>query len=170
MSTDFYRKNKVLNSHEASEKLNSETLVFTSGVYDLLHSGHIYFFRKAKELVKETGKLVVVIHDDESVRLHKGEHRPINNLERRLDFLSELESIDYVIGWNGWETISEFAESLKPKYFAVTAKSYEHSQKGQWEGKSWENIASKIGADIVKINLIEGLSSTRFEQILNKLE
>jgi D-beta-D-heptose 7-phosphate kinase/D-beta-D-heptose 1-phosphate adenosyltransferase len=165
----FYRKNKVITPESALEQLNSDQLVFTCGVYDILHNGHLHFFRKAKEIVGNDGKLVVVIHDDQSVRDHKGENRPINKLEARLDFLSELEAVDYVIPWYGWENIVDFAKKLEPEYFAVTSKSYEHSQKGNWQANTWETVANDIGSKVIKIGLVEGLSSSRYEEILNKL-
>lgn len=169
MKDKFFRSNKVVNADNAPDLLKNTNLIFAAGVFDLLHIGHINFLRSAKNLLRENGKLVVVIHDDESVKKHKGENRPLVNLTNRLDFLSELECIDYVIAWYGWESITEIAKKLKPKFFAVTEKSYDHSNKSKWGGESWDEIAKEIGAKVVKIKITEGLSTSNLETILKKI-
>ena len=66
------------------EKLSStkKRVVFTNGVFDILHSGHLGLLTFAKSL---GDKLVVGINSDRSVRDLKGENRPINNEEDRID-------------------------------------------------------------------------------------
>ncbi len=169
MGNTLNKNNKILTADDAQKILQDEKIVFVAGVFDLLHIGHINFLRSAKGLVGQEGKLVVVIHDDESVKAHKGENRPLVNQVNRLDFLSELESVDYVIAWHGWESITKIAEKLNPKYFAVTAKSYDHSNGNKWQGQTWDEVAQKIGAQVVKIETTEGLSTSNFEMILRKL-
>lgn len=163
---NFYREEKILSADKAVEILNGQSIVFASGVFDLLHTGHISFLRKAKEIVGDNGKLVLAIHDDESVKKHKGENRPIMSLNKRLDLLSELSAIDYVIAWYGWENIIDFVLQLKPKFFAITDKSYDNTKKGEWKGNSWDKIAEEIGAQIIKIKLEDGQSTSNIEKIL----
>jgi rfaE bifunctional protein nucleotidyltransferase chain/domain len=69
-------------------------LVFTNGVFDLLHRGHVTYLDRARGL---GAALVVGVNSDASVRrLAKGTERPLNPLEDRLAVLAALESVDLV--------------------------------------------------------------------------
>ena len=71
-----------------------QTIVFTNGVFDLLHVGHVRYLRGAKAL---GGRLVVAINSDESVRALKGEGRPIMPAEDRAEIVSALADVDAVV-------------------------------------------------------------------------
>ncbi len=69
-------------------------LVFTNGVFDILHRGHVTYLGQAREL---GASLVLALNADASVkRLGKGDDRPINRLEDRLAVAAALASIDLV--------------------------------------------------------------------------
>jgi rfaE bifunctional protein nucleotidyltransferase chain/domain len=69
-------------------------LVFTNGVFDILHRGHVTYLGQAREL---GASLVLALNSDASVRrLGKGEDRPINRLEDRLAVAAALASVDLV--------------------------------------------------------------------------
>jgi rfaE bifunctional protein nucleotidyltransferase chain/domain len=70
-------------------------VVFTNGCFDILHAGHIQYFRQCRE----QGDVVVVgLNSDRSVRAQgKGDNRPINNQLDRAQMLGALEDIDYVV-------------------------------------------------------------------------
>jgi D-beta-D-heptose 7-phosphate kinase/D-beta-D-heptose 1-phosphate adenosyltransferase len=68
-------------------------LVFTNGVFDILHVGHVRYLAQAREL---GDALVVAINSDASVRKLKGEARPLVNQNERAEVLSALSSVDYV--------------------------------------------------------------------------
>ena len=77
-------------------KLKSENkkVVFTNGCFDILHSGHIDYLSKSKEL----GDILIVgLNSDSSIRRIKGERRPIMNEIDRAFILSNLKPVDYVI-------------------------------------------------------------------------
>lgn len=78
----------------AQWKINDQKLVFTNGVFDILHEGHIYSFSQA---AKEADYLVVGINSDASVKRLKGDNRPINNQSSRALILASLLMIDAVI-------------------------------------------------------------------------
>ena len=70
-----------------------ETVVFTNGCFDLLHVGHIQYLQQARAL---GDCLVVALNDDASVRLLKGERRPLLPQQERARILAALGCVDYV--------------------------------------------------------------------------
>ena len=80
---------------ELSEEWRREGLIvgFTSGVFDLLHAGHVEYLEKA---MQECDILIIGVNSDESVRRYKGPERPINPQEQRARVVAALESVDYV--------------------------------------------------------------------------
>lgn len=68
-------------------------LVFTNGVFDILHVGHVRYLIQAREM---GDALVVAINSDASVRELKGAARPLVNQNERAEVLSALSSVDYV--------------------------------------------------------------------------
>src|SRR6266550_7771975 len=70
-----------------------KTLVFTNGVFDLLHVGHVRYLAEARAL---GDVLLVAINSDRTVQELKGEGRPITNEDERADILAALRQVDYV--------------------------------------------------------------------------
>jgi rfaE bifunctional protein nucleotidyltransferase chain/domain len=70
-------------------------LVFTNGVFDILHRGHVTYLEQARAL---GASLVVAVNSDASVkRLGKGDERPLNPLDDRLAVLAALAAVDLVV-------------------------------------------------------------------------
>ena len=78
----------------AQLRLLSKKIVFTNGVFDILHQGHIY---SLSEAAKEADFLVVGLNADASVKRLKGESRPVNNQEARAMLLASLIMVDAVV-------------------------------------------------------------------------
>jgi D-glycero-beta-D-manno-heptose 1-phosphate adenylyltransferase len=73
-------------------------LVFTNGVFDILHRGHVTYLEQAKGL---GASLVVAVNSDASAkRLGKGADRPLNGQDDRMAVLAALESVDLVVGFD----------------------------------------------------------------------
>jgi D-beta-D-heptose 7-phosphate kinase/D-beta-D-heptose 1-phosphate adenosyltransferase len=70
-----------------------QSLVFTNGVFDLLHVGHVRYLAAAREL---GDALIVAINSDRSVRKLKGEARPLIGENERAEILGALRQVDYV--------------------------------------------------------------------------
>jgi D-beta-D-heptose 7-phosphate kinase/D-beta-D-heptose 1-phosphate adenosyltransferase len=70
-----------------------KTLVFTNGVFDLLHVGHVRYLAAARAL---GDRLVVAVNSDLTVRKLKGEGRPIVNEHERAEILAALRQVDFV--------------------------------------------------------------------------
>jgi len=89
-------ESKICAPERLGERLNalSRPLVFTNGVFDLLHRGHVTYLAQARAL---GASLLVAVNSDASVRrLGKGADRPLNALEDRMAVLAALASVDLV--------------------------------------------------------------------------
>jgi len=75
-------------------KAESKKIVFTNGVFDLIHAGHVDYLSKAKNL---GDVLIVGLNSDDSVKRIKGDKRPILKQDERAFILSNLKPVDYVI-------------------------------------------------------------------------
>lgn len=75
-------------------KAKGKKVVFTNGVFDLIHSGHVDYLCKAKNL---GDVLIVGLNSDDSVRRIKGDKRPILKQTERAFIISNLKPVDYVV-------------------------------------------------------------------------
>ncbi len=73
-----------------------EKVVMTNGCFDILHPGHVSYLQEAKA---RGNRLIVAVNSDESVKVLKGEDRPINPLADRMAVLAGLASVDWVVGF-----------------------------------------------------------------------
>ena len=85
-------------------------IVFTNGVFDLVHSGHVELLNFAKML---GNKLVVGLNSDNSTRLLKGNKRPINKEEDRKNIIQSLRAVDEVIVFDSIDT-TDLINNLNP--------------------------------------------------------
>lgn len=83
-----------LKAIRAKLKASNKKVIFTNGVFDLIHSGHVDYISKAKKL---GDVLIVGLNSDESVKRIKGDKRPILKQEERAFILSNLKPVDYVV-------------------------------------------------------------------------
>lgn len=87
-------------------------VVFTNGVFDLLHRGHVTYLAQARA---EGASLIVALNDDASVRrLGKGDDRPINALEDRCAVVAALESVSLVT-WFSEDTPISLIQMISPQ-------------------------------------------------------
>jgi D-beta-D-heptose 7-phosphate kinase/D-beta-D-heptose 1-phosphate adenosyltransferase len=87
-----------------------DRIVFTNGVFDIMHTGHFELFQEAKSRGE---KLIVGINSDASVKRLKGDSRPINNVKKRIAQLEILPWIDEVIVFDE-DTPYELIKKLQP--------------------------------------------------------
>jgi rfaE bifunctional protein nucleotidyltransferase chain/domain len=93
----FESKLCFMNSNNLNQRLLAlnRPMVFTNGVFDILHRGHASYLAQARNF---GASLVVGVNSDASVKLlGKGDDRPINSQEDRMALLAALESVDLVI-------------------------------------------------------------------------
>ncbi|HEY3536437.1 MAG TPA: D-glycero-beta-D-manno-heptose 1-phosphate adenylyltransferase [Trinickia sp.] len=95
MSASFERKIVTREALAARRATLAAPVVFTNGVFDILHRGHVTYLAQAKAL---GACLIVGVNSDASVRmLGKGDDRPINREVDRMALLAALESVDWVV-------------------------------------------------------------------------
>ena len=145
-------------------KEQGHQVVFTNGVFDILHVGHVTYLQKAKELGH---KLILGLNSDASVRrLNKGPERPINQQDARGIVLLALESVDEVVVFDQ-DTPLEIIEALQPNIL-VKGGDYDPNEEdeshpkylvGSKEVRAW-------GGQVTTIPIVEGFSTTG---IVNKL-
>jgi D-beta-D-heptose 7-phosphate kinase/D-beta-D-heptose 1-phosphate adenosyltransferase len=85
--------NEQLIGERARLRRESRKLVFTNGVFDLLHVGHVRYLWEARQL---GDALVVAINSDSSVRELKGDNRPLMIQDERAEVVAALGAVDYV--------------------------------------------------------------------------
>ncbi|MEW6701884.1 MAG: D-glycero-beta-D-manno-heptose 1-phosphate adenylyltransferase [Bacteroidota bacterium] len=130
-------------------KQQNKKVVFTNGVFDILHAGHVDYLSKAKE---KGDALFVAVNSDSSVRRIKGELRPIVPQHERAFIISSLKPVDYVVIFDE-DTPYEIIKKLTPDVLV--------------KGADWA-IEKIVGRDIVEthggrvetINFINDRSTT----------
>ncbi len=135
----------LLASHLAREQKRGKTVVFTNGVYDLIHAGHVTLLQKAKKL----GDILVLgLNSDSSVRRLKGPKRPIAGEKDRALVLGALEAIDFISIF-GEDTPYELIKALKPD---ILVKGGDYS--------TGEIVGRDLVKKVVRIPLVKGRSSS----------
>lgn len=81
----------------AQAKRNGERIVMTNGCFDVLHAGHVHYLRQAADL---GDRLIVAVNGDDSVRALKGDGRPLNKLIDRMQVLTALAMVDWVVSFS----------------------------------------------------------------------
>ena len=107
----FERKITTREALAARRDTLAAPVVFTNGVFDILHRGHVTYLARAKAL---GACLIVGVNSDASVRmLGKGDDRPINHEEDRMALLASLECVDWVVRFEE-QTPVELIRALRP--------------------------------------------------------
>lgn len=145
-------ESKLLSTREAISKGDwPRPLVFTNGVFDVLHVGHVHCLAQARAL---GASLVVALNSDASARaLGKGPDRPLNREHDRALVVAALAAVDFVTLFDE-PTPCELIEQLKPDVYVKggdydMARLRETALVRQWGGRS------------VAIPFVQGYSTTR---------
>lgn len=126
-------------------KEKQQKIVFTNGVFDILHRGHVAYLQQAKEM----GDLLILgLNSDASVKRIKGPDRPINNQIDRAFVLSGLESVDYIVIFSE-DTPFNLIKDIKPD---VLVKGGDY--------KIEDVVGREHARDTVLIDFVAGYSTT----------
>ncbi|MGE0557129.1 MAG: D-glycero-beta-D-manno-heptose 1-phosphate adenylyltransferase [Burkholderiales bacterium] len=116
-------------------------LVFTNGVFDILHRGHVTYLAQAREL---GASLVVALNSDASAkRLGKGADRPVNTLADRVAVIAALRAVDAVT-WFEADTPLELILALKPDILAKGGDWAPETIVGAREVRGWGGTVHAI--------------------------
>ena len=122
------RNMKIFNTAEQLnlqlQKNGYQTIVFTNGVFDLLHPGHIELLESARS---QGDCLIVGINDDASVQRLKGDKRPIIPLKERMEVLAAIEWVDFVIPFSE-DTPLQLIQALQRIDVLVKGGNYQSQQ------------------------------------------
>ena len=133
-----------------------KTIVFTNGVFDILHPGHTRYLRDARAL---GDVLIVGVNSDRSARAQgKAPDRPINPEGERCEVLAALASVDAVVVFDD-DTPHEVINLIQPDILVKGADWGENAIVGR-------DIVEAHGGKVVRIPLAEGYSTTA---ILNRV-
>ena len=129
-------------------------VIFTNGVFDVLHRGHVTYLAQARAL---GGSLVVALNTDASARrLGKGDDRPLNNEQDRAVVMAALESVSLVT-WFDDDTPLELISRLKPD---VLVKGGDYDVRKLAETA----VVERYGGKAVTIAFVDGYSTTALVQ------
>ncbi|PYS72271.1 MAG: D-glycero-beta-D-manno-heptose 1-phosphate adenylyltransferase [Acidobacteria bacterium] len=134
-----------------------KTLVFTNGVFDILHVGHVRYLKQARAL---GDALVVAINSDRSVRELKGLDRPFMKENERAEVLAALRAVDYVTTFDEVSPRSLIARLLPD----VLAKGGDYTL-DQIHGREEVEAA---GGRVVSLPFVEGASTSEIIERMKK--
>lgn len=126
--------------------------VFTVGVYDMLHIGHILLFKKAKEL---GDRLVVAVQDGDRILKYKPGTKMIYSTEERRYMVSTIKYVDEVIIYK------DVDKDILHVDFDVFAKGPDQNHEGFQRAVKW---CEEHGKEVVTIPRTEGISSTMLRE------
>jgi len=134
------------------------TVVFTNGVFDLLHVGHLRYLQQAREL---GDALIVGLNSDRSVRVNKGESRPVTPEAERAEILEALACVDGVVVFDQ-ETPHELIAAIQPDVLVKGADWAEDAIVGR-------DIVEARGGRVVRVPLEAGKSTTAIIEHIKNL-
>lgn len=136
-------------------KKQGKDIVFTNGCFDLLHYGHAKYL----EIAKSKGDILIVgVNSDSSVKIIKGEKRPIVKERDRLNLIASLESVDFAVIFNQ-ATPLELIMRIRPDIIIKGADWSEDEIVGG-------SFVKGYGGRVLTIKLVKGLSTTN---LINKI-
>jgi len=141
----------------AGWRSEGKSIVFTNGVFDLVHPGHLRYLRQARSL---GDVLVVGINSDRSVRANKGPSRPITPDTDRAEVLAAFECVDAVTIFDE-DTPHDLIAAIGPDVLVKGADWAEDAIVGR-------DIVEARGGRVVRVPLEPGYSTTRIVERIRK--
>ena len=145
---------KFLPAAAAVDRLSPRPLVFTNGVFDVLHTGHVTYLEAARGL---GAALLVALNTDASARrLGKGADRPLNREADRVAVVAALASVDFVMLFDE-DTPCELMQRCRPEVYVKGGDYDIDTLRETALVRSW-------GGKAVTIPFVEGYSTTALLQ------
>ena len=126
-----------------------KTVVFTNGVFDILHPGHVRYLRAARA---EGDALVVAVNSDRSTREIKGPGRPVNPEDERAETVAALDMVDAVVVFDEPDP-HRIISLLQPDVLVKGA---------DWAANRiiGRDVVEARGGRVVRVEIVEGKSTT----------
>ena len=134
---------------------NGKKVVFTNGVFDILHIGHLTYLEEARGL---GDVLIVGVNSDRSVKTNKGDKRPINPEKNRAEMLLGLKFVDFTVIFDE-KTPENLLDLLKPD---IHVKGGDYKKEDLHETE----IVEKNGGEVKILSFVDNISTT---EIINKI-
>ena len=147
---------KILASRQEARDVGAQyqrdgrRLALTNGCFDLLHAGHIKLLRQARATADA---LMVALNTDVSVRVVKGDNRPIQSEADRCEIMAALDCVDYVVLF-GEETPLDLIRAVRPDVLVKGDDYSLESVVGASDVQGW-------GGSVVLVSRVEDRSTTR---------
>ena len=136
-------------AYAASLRAAGRRVVFTNGVFDILHPGHLRYLQQARAL---GDALIVGLNADASVRRNKGTQRPINDEHERAEILAALECVDAVVIF-GEDTPAGIIRAIQPDILVRGADWAEDAIVGR-------DTVEARGGRVVRVPIEQGFSTS----------
>ena len=137
-----------------SGQKNGKTYAATNGCFDIIHVGHIRYLQKTKSFADYS---IVMLNSDRSVKMLKGENRPINNQDDRAEILNALSCVDYVVLFEE-KSPAKLLEAIKPDIYT---KGSDYTLETLPE----KDVVIKNNIKVKFIDFVQGKSTTN---VINK--
>lgn len=128
--------------------------VFTVGVFDLIHFGHVELFRKARAL---GDRLVVAVQDSATVEKYKPESPAVNSTEMRMYMVKAIRYVDDVVVY---EDVDKAVQEIP---FDIFVAGGDQSHEGFRRAVEW---CEAHGKQVVRLPRTEGISSSRLKELI----
>jgi D-glycero-beta-D-manno-heptose 1-phosphate adenylyltransferase len=143
----------------AAQRAAGRSVVFTNGVFDLVHPGHVTYLAAARA---EGDVLIVAVNSDRSVRANKGPSRPILPEHERAELIGALEVVDAVVIFDD-ETPATIVAALQPDVLVKGADWAHDAIVGR-------DTVEARGGRVVRIEVVPGYSTSRIVARMQEIE
>ena len=142
----------------ADMRAAGKRIVFTNGVFDLLHPGHLRYLQHARSL---GDALIVGLNSDRSVRANKGPDRPVNTEDERAEVLAALACVDAVVIFDE-DTPRSLIAAVQPDILVKGADWAEDAIVGR-------DIVEARGGRVVRVTIEPGYSTTAILERIKRI-
>ncbi len=148
-------KGDIINIVRKGQK-EGKTFAATNGCFDILHIGHVRYLQKTKSFADYS---IVMLNSDKSVKMLKGESRPINCEQDRAEMLTALSCVDYVVLFEE-KSPAKLLEKIKPDIYTKGADY-------TLETLPEKDIVLKNNIKVEFIEFVQGKSTTNIIKKIN---
>lgn len=134
-------------------------IVFTNGVFDLLHPGHVRYLQQARSL---GDALIVGVNSDRSVRANKGPERPVTPEAERAEVVSGLAAVDAAVIFDE-DTPEQIVETIQPDVLVKGADWAENAIVGR-------DTVEARGGRVVRVPVEQGYSTTKLIEKISAIK